>query len=93
VAFWETLGFSLAETWGEPPHRAGRLVRTKAAIVVAEVPPEATPGVSVFFAADDIDDIAHRAGQDVVATHWGTRMVTVSDPDGRTYNFEPRGQS
>jgi hypothetical protein len=93
VTFWETLGFSRAETWGDAPHRAGRLVRGEAAIVVAEIPPESMPEASVFFAVDDVDDIGHRAGRDVVPTHWGTRMVTVTDPDGRTYNFEPRGQS
>lgn len=92
VAFWQTLGFSRTEMWGEAPHRAGRLVRGDVAIVVAEVPPGAMPKASVFYGVDDVDDIGLRAGQDVVATHWGTRMVTVTDPEGHTYNFEARGQ-
>lgn len=91
VTFWDGLGFSLAETWGEAPHRAGRLVRGEAAIVLAEVEPESMPGGSVFFSVDDLDEVANCSGQDVVETHWGTRMVTVFDPEGRTYNFEPRG--
>lgn len=29
-----------------------------------------------------------QTGSEVVGTHWGTRIVSVTDPDGRKYNFE-----
>lgn len=88
VAWWTTLGLAFAEQWGSEPHRAGRLVRDDLIVVLAEVDVN-TPSQAVFVAASDIDEIAERAGAPVAETHWGTRMVTVTDPDGRTYNFEP----
>ena len=90
VAFWESLGFRFLEQWGEAPHRAGTLGRDAARIVLAEVE-GAEPEGAVFLATDDVDGFAARAGVDVVDTHWGTRMATVTDPDGRTYRIEPDG--
>ena len=89
TAWWTALGYALVDTWGTEPYRAGILSRDRMRIVLAEVPGANEPGESVFVATDDLDDIATRSGCDVIDTHWGTVMVT--DPDGRTYNFEPGG--
>lgn len=91
VAFWERLGFAFAEQWGSEPHRAGRLVNGNTSIVLAESPDE--PGASTFIATDDLEAIASALDSPIVDTHWGTRMVSATDPDGRIYNFEPRSES
>ena len=91
VAFWEGLGFSFEEQWGSEPRRAGRLVNGGASVVLAETPSD--PGDGVFIATDELDLVAQAVGTPIVDTHWGTRMVSAIDPDGRTYNFEPRSES
>ena len=88
--FWSRLGFSFAEQWGEPPHRAGRLTRDTASLVLAEVSEGAGMASTPFFEVSDIAEFSGEADADVVATHWGTHMVTVTDPDGRTYHFESK---
>lgn len=91
VSFWEGLGFAFQEKWGSEPHRAGRLLNGSASVVLAETPND--PADSVFIAAADLDFVAQVVGDPIVDTHWGTRMVSAIDPDGRIYNFEPRSES
>lgn len=88
VGFWEALGFTFVERWGSEPHRAGTLTCGNVSIVLAEV--ESTPSSSVFVAAADLAAVSEATESPIVDTHWGTRMVSTTDPDGRTYNFEPR---
>ncbi|MCB1246831.1 MAG: hypothetical protein KDB69_06185 [Acidimicrobiia bacterium] len=88
VRFWADLGFEFEEQWGSRPHRAGRLTDGETSIVLAEVPSD--PVDSVFLAVGDIEAVAANAGLAVIDTHWGTRMVSLTDPDGRVYNLEPR---
>jgi hypothetical protein len=91
VAWWGNLGFTFAERWGGEPHRAGRLECGGAVVVLAEVPATAEPASSVFLASDDIADLSMRTGAPVIETHWGTTMVSLTDPDGHIYHFEPGG--
>lgn len=91
VALWEGLGFTFAERWGSTPHRAGRMTAGATAIVIAEVLPAEEATDSVFIAVDDLERLAGLVGTPIANTHWGTRMVTITDPDGRTYNFESGG--
>lgn len=91
VAFWQKLGFAFAEQWGSEPHRAGRLVNGDVGIVLAESPTD--PNESVFVSTDDLDRVSKALGVPIVDTHWGTRMVSATDPDGRDYHFEPRSES
>lgn len=81
VAFWEKRGFALEHRWGSDGHRAGRLVAGTAVIVLAEVAemPEAT----VFFRVP-----GNYAADELAATHWGTRVARIVDPDGRTFALE-----
>jgi len=92
VAWWEDLGFVFQTTWGEEPHRAGILFNDETRVVLAEVA-SSDPASSVFLATDDLESTSRRLGSPVVDTHWGTRMVSATDPDGRTYNFEPGDDS
>jgi hypothetical protein len=93
VAWWQKLGFDFVERWGEEPHRAGKLQRDGMAVVLAEVPLSSPVSGSVFIATDDLGVVARQAGRDIVTTHWGTELVAVEDPDGRTYNFETRNET
>ena len=61
-------------------------------VVLAEVA-SSHPASSVFLATDDLESTSRRVGSPVVDTHWETRMVSATDPDGRTYNFEPGDES
>jgi len=89
VAWWSNLGFAFSQQWGEEPHRAGALANGSTTVVLAEVPSNAEPSATTFLATDDIDGVARQIGSDIVDTHWGSRMVTGADPDGRVYNIEP----
>jgi hypothetical protein len=90
VGFWSRLGLSFEQQWGSVPHRAGTLVSGTGRVVLAEVAPESEPAEATFLETSDIDAVSHATETAIVDTHWGTRMVSVTDPDGRTYNFEPR---
>lgn len=87
AAFWAGLGFAFAEQWGSEGHRAGRLTSGSAAIVLAEVATD--PEFTLFFGladpeAVDVDAVV----APLRATHWGTRMLRVRDPEGRVHALE-----
>ena len=88
VEFWEELGFSIVERWGSDGHRAGRLRKADAVVVLAEVAEE--PAFNVFFDVSQLD--AMQPGSSVVTpledTHWGTRWIRVTDPEGRVFALE-----
>jgi catechol 2,3-dioxygenase-like lactoylglutathione lyase family enzyme len=93
TSFWHGLGFSFVERWGSEGHRAGRLENGSATVVLAEV--KSDPAFNVFFEVTDIADLD--LGADVIVTtaledtHWGTRWMRVTDPDGRTFSLEDAG--
>ncbi len=91
VEFWQRLGFEFAEQWGAEPHRAGRLTSGAASVVLAEVTSD--PASTIFLTTDDIGAVAEATDTSVADTHWGTRMVSLTDPDGRVYNIEPRSDA
>jgi hypothetical protein len=90
VGFWSRLGCSFEQQWVSDPHRAGTLVIGTARVVLADVAPESDPTEATFPETSDIDAVSHATETAIVDTHWGTRMVSVTDPAGRTNNFEPR---
>ncbi|MEN8040582.1 MAG: hypothetical protein ABFR95_03675 [Actinomycetota bacterium] len=90
VAFWKTLGFSFTQQWGETPHRAGSLRSSDVTIVLAEVDSTTRLGESTFISTTDLEQIGNDLGTTPAETHWGTMMVTATDPDGRVYNFETK---
>lgn len=101
VAFWNSLGFTVAEEWGDATHRACRLTSGDAAVVLAEADPAGSPqSPTVHFAMKDPERLAESlaAAENVAvitpleATHWGTRWIRVQDPDGNLYCLESPGE-
>ena len=97
VEFWKSLGFTIAAEWGDGSHRACRLVADRAAVVLAEADPEASPqSPTVHFAMADPEHLARTLTEaenvEVITpladTHWGTRWIRVQDPDGNLYCLE-----
>ena len=89
VAFWEALGFKLDF---ETDHHSGQLVAPNGTrIFLAEQSPEDPPGIDVYLGAEPAGGEVP-ANVEVVfgwtATHWGTQVLTVRDPDGRLFRIE-----
>ncbi|MGI9642942.1 MAG: hypothetical protein ACR2N9_09175 [Acidimicrobiia bacterium] len=93
VAWWGTLGFTFAHQWGEEPHRAGALSNGSSTVVLAEVPADSQPTAATFLSTENLEESAHQLDTDIIDTHWGTRMVSGTDPDGRIYNIEPASEA
>lgn len=90
MAFWANLGYGFAEQWGTEPHRAGRLTNGTSSVVLAEVPTETQPGSIAFFSSANLEDVAEATNGEIVETHWGTRMISLTDPEGRPVHVEAR---
>ncbi|MFF4987970.1 VOC family protein [Streptosporangium saharense] len=88
--FLQALGFELEVSTGD----GSGVFRNGggAFLVVAEVPEDREPGVQVALRVPDAD--AFHAGPDVEVvtpfedTHYGTREMTVRDPDGRLWSLQ-----
>ena len=93
VAWWDGLGFTFAHQWGEEPHRAAALSNGSSTVVLAEVPADSQPTAATFLATKNLEEAARQLDTDIIDTHWGTRMVTGTDPDGRIYNIEPASET
>jgi catechol 2,3-dioxygenase-like lactoylglutathione lyase family enzyme len=101
IAFWESLGFSVKETWGSGDHRACRLGAGDAWVVLAEAGAGHDPQrATVHLAMQDPEALDARIDEapsvDVISpleeTHWGTRWIRVRDPDGNLYVLEAGGE-
>lgn len=88
--FFKSLGFELEF---ETDHSSGQLRCGDGPFVfVAEVPADVETGIQLVLRADD----ENTAGLDPVVeivtpfedTHYGTREMTVRDPDGRTWSVQ-----
>jgi uncharacterized glyoxalase superfamily protein PhnB len=90
VIFWRRLEFSFGQQWGSAVHRAETLTNGAPRIMLTEDARASEPSQTAFFVGASLDALAHDIDRPITDTHWGTRMVSVTDPDGRTYNFEPR---
>ena len=99
VAFWNGLGFEFVEQWGEDGHRAGRLCRADAQVVLAEasgnpVGPTVHFDLSAAEASALNDRLSANDAVDVQVpledTHWGTKWIRVKDPDGNVYALEAK---
>ncbi len=88
VAFWEALGFKLEF---ETDHHSGQLVAADGTrVFLAEQAPQDPVGLDIYITAeggtlpaDNVDVVF-----DWTATHWGTQIMTVRDPDGRLLRLE-----
>lgn len=93
VAFWQALGFKLDF---ETDHNSGQLVASNGTrLFIAEASPGDPVGMDVYLGADEAGAAAPE-NVDVVfdwtPTHWGTRVLTVRDPDGRLFRIEAPGE-
>lgn len=89
VAFWEALGYKLEF---ETDHHSGQLVGPNGThVFVAEQAPLEPLGMDLSLSVDPTVT-GTPPGLEVVsdwtATHWGTRVLTVRDPDGRLFRLQ-----
>jgi len=87
--FFQALGYTLEF---ETDHNSGQLRNgTGPYLFIAEVPPSEPPQMQLVFKASD-DGVPPDPVVEVVTpfqpTHWGTREMTVRDPDGRTWSVQ-----
>ena len=88
--FFQALGFTLEF---ETDHNSGQL-RNGAGpyLFIAEVPENQKPDMRVVLKVHDADTFRAEPIVDVAtpfeATHWGTREMSVRDPDGRMWSLQ-----
>ena len=88
--FFQALGFTLEF---ETDHNSGQL-RNGAGpyLFIAEVPANQKPEAQIVLKVADADAFRAAPIVDVVApfaaTHWGTKVMTVRDPDGRLWTLQ-----
>jgi catechol 2,3-dioxygenase-like lactoylglutathione lyase family enzyme len=88
--FFQSLGFELEF---ETDHNSGQLRAGSGPYVfIAEIPSDRAPELRLALSVDDPDTFKPGPGVEVVTpfedTHWGTRIMTVRDPDGRLWAIE-----
>jgi uncharacterized glyoxalase superfamily protein PhnB len=88
--FFQTLGFNLEFA---TDHSSGQLRNGDGPYVfIAEVPEDQEPAIQLVLKVADADALSLDPGVDVVTTfedtHWGTREMTVRDPDGRVWSLQ-----
>jgi hypothetical protein len=92
--FFQSLGFALEF---ETDHNSGQLRNgTGPYVFVAEIPADRTPQIQLALGVQDADAFDPPPGVEVVTpfedTHWGTKLMTVHDPDGRLWSIEGPGR-
>jgi len=88
--FFQSLGFTLEF---ETDHNSGQLRNGSGPyLFIAEVPTSQPAEAQVVLKVADAEAFRPGPGVDVVtpfeATHWGTRDMTVRDPDGRIWRVQ-----
>ena len=88
--FFQELGYELEFDTG---HNSGQLRNGDGPYVfVAEIPADREPGTRLVFKAPDADGFHPGSAVEVVTqfedTHFGTREMTVRDPDGRLWSVQ-----
>lgn len=88
--FFQRLGFELEFDTG---HGSGQLRNGDGAYVfIAEVPETVDVGMQIVLAVADTGTLELDPAVEVVTpfedTHWGTREMTVRDPDGRIWSLQ-----
>lgn len=93
--FFQALGFTLEF---ETDHQSGRLTKGDGPyLFIAEVPASNPPEAQVVIRVPDEREFSPGAGVEVLTpfedTHWGTREMTVRDPDGRVWRLQAPGNA
>lgn len=92
--FFQGLGYELEFDTG---HNSGQLRNGDGPYVfIAEVPAHKEPETRLVMKVADADTYRPGPGVEVVTpfedTHWGTREMTVRDPDGRLWSLQAPGR-
>jgi hypothetical protein len=93
--FFQGLGYELEFDTG---HSSGQLRNGDGPTVfIAEVPEDQQPGTRIVLKVPDADAFRADPVVEVVTpfedTHFGTREMTVRDPDGRLWSLQAPGKS
>jgi uncharacterized glyoxalase superfamily protein PhnB len=93
--FFQGLGYELEFDTG---HSSGQLRNGDGPFVfIAEVPEDEQPGTRIVLKVPDADAFQADPVVEVVTpfedTHFGTREMTVRDPDGRLWSLQAPGKS
>ena len=88
--FFQSLGFTLEFDTG---HNSGQLRNgTGPYLFIAEIPESQKPEEHIVLKIADADAFQPAPNVEVVApfeeTHWGTKEMTVRDPDGRIWRIK-----
>lgn len=88
--FFQALGFELEV---ETDHNSGQLRNTAGPyLFIAEIPENQEPEVHIVLNVADADAYRPDPVVDVATpfedTHWGTREMTIRDPDGRIWRLK-----
>jgi uncharacterized glyoxalase superfamily protein PhnB len=88
--FFQSLGYELEFA---TDHNSGQLRRGDSPTVfIAEVPKTEPTGRQIVLAVADADAFDLDASVEIVSgwedTHWGTRLMTIRDPDGREWKLQ-----
>jgi uncharacterized glyoxalase superfamily protein PhnB len=88
--FFQGLGFEIEFA---TDHSSGQLRNGDGPyLFIAEVPESHKPQAHIVLKVADAEAFQLDAGVDVVTpfedTHWGTRLMTVRDPDGREWQLQ-----
>ncbi len=90
AGFFQALGFELTF---ETDHHSGQLRNGDGPYVfIAEVPADRELGMQLVLRVGDADQFRPDPAVEVVNgfedTHWGTKEMTVRDPDGRAWSIQ-----
>jgi len=93
AAFWQALGYTLEFDTG---HSSGQLRNGDGPYVfIAEIPEGRAPQIQLVLKVPDADQLRLDPSVEEVtpfqATHWGTKEMTVRDPDGRIWSLQAPG--
>jgi hypothetical protein len=88
--FFQSLGYELEF---ETDHHSGQLRNGSGPFLfIAEIPPDQTPDLRLVLKVADAAAFKAEPIVEVVKpfeeTHWGTREMTVRDPDGRLWSLQ-----
>lgn len=94
VKFFQALGYQLEF---ETDHNSGQLRNGEGPyLFIAETPESQAPQMQLVMKVADADAFRADPAVEVVTpfadTHWGTKEMTVRDPDGRTWSLQAPGK-
>ena len=90
VRFFQGLGYEIEFA---TDHNSGQLRNGDGPyLFISEIPESQAPQRHTVLAVADADAFQPESGVEIVSlwedTHWGTRLMTVRDPDGREWTLQ-----